>query len=196
MGEFWFAFCKPKLSFVDFDSRKMPDHSRPSEICECCCGWGKRSLYIYMEATSSPSLFHSYPLACLSPSPLLWELGPRKAHLFSPCTGLPFPEGQGQCSKEHISFPQSLFLSFEAIWGSLVGWVIVFRLWLSDDSHSCGLPLFTTDIIFQLDFPFPRKCRDKQFLHFYPSPSACFIWPFHHQYSLKGVYVYACVCML
>lgn len=25
-----------RLSFVDFDSRKMPDHSCPFEICECC----------------------------------------------------------------------------------------------------------------------------------------------------------------
>lgn len=69
----WESFCLPfALSFVDLDSRKTPDHSCPSESHKCLCGWGKRSLYTYVEATSSPSLFHSHLLACLSLSLLLW----------------------------------------------------------------------------------------------------------------------------
>lgn len=70
-----------------------------------CC------VYIHMEAISSPSLLHSYPLAFLSLlSPESWD--PRKARFFSSCISFLFQKVRASVlSKERISFPQSLFLT-------------------------------------------------------------------------------------
>lgn len=145
-------------SLVYFDSRELPDHSCPYESCKCYNGWGKRILKTYTATPSLASLPHSHLLSCPWP---IFSYSLRVCGRQACPSSHSSQERQDQClSREHSSIPLPLHLwhpYFEASWGSCVGWAITFRLWSRDDSHSCGLLVFTRDTRFQLDFPFLRQ---------------------------------------
>lgn len=170
----------------------MPDHSCPSEICECCgC-----CVYIHGgNLLTFPSSFLS-PGFSLSLS-LSLRVGTQKGTLLQPLYWASFSRRSGPVFYlrhffSSISLPPAApdinalkpsedhLLADDHV-QTMVEW------WLTLLWSPC---VFTMDILFQLDFPFPRKCRAQWFLHF-------LLFPQHASYDpfITNILSKRCICI-